>query len=360
MSAKPRALYVVRRAVGGSQAGDQVHVRRMLRWLEPRLDLKIVELEPLSPAGRVVNLFRGWPVEMTGLWGPRNRKTLADAMAAHRPAYVYLIHEAIFPFADDVRDATSVLFCMNAISCLAESDPSPWVRLTAPSARAYEDRYFRPRDDRKLVLVSRADARWLRKRFASRERWPIAAPGALAARPLDESASLHREVLITGSYDWWRKRRDLKEFARRNVGAPLLVTDERAAQALGAGARRIDMKTLDTDSVMRFGLVTDRFLGGFKLKSLEYVANNAVILSRSDIRPDFEGLPDADLFVRYTPTVESVRLAMDELLGMPAAELVSRFKVFQAACSQRFAWDECLQPLVPPFVPNPALDDAVS
>lgn len=352
-------MYVVRRAVGGPQAGDQVHVRRMLSWLEPRLDLKIVELDPLDRAGRVANLLRGWPMEMTGLWGAKNRKSLADAMAAHEPAYVYLIHEATFPFADDVRDATSILFCMNAISCLAESDPSLWVRLTAAQARAFEDRYFRPRKNRKLVLVSRADARWLRERFASRERWPIAAPGALPARPLDDDARLHREVLITGSYDWWRKRRDLKQFAHWDVGASLLVTDERAARTLGSAARRIDMKTLDTTSVMRFGLVTDRFLGGFKLKSLEYVANNAVILSRSDIRADFEDLPGADLFVRYTPTVESMTLAMDELLGIPAAELVSRFKVFQTACTQRFAWNECLQPLVPPFAPNPALDDAM-
>jgi hypothetical protein len=357
MTGKPRALYVVRRPKAAPQAGDQVHVRKMVPWLQARLDLNVLELGEVERPRRLINLMHGWPFEMTGLWSPENRRLLRDAIATHRPDYVYLINEALFPFARDITDAHVVLFAMNSISSLAVTDPSPSVRLMAPLARAYEDRYFKPRERQTLTLVSRADARWLRQRFATAERFPIAVPGALPSAPLDDDAEVRREILIAGSYDWWRKRRDLQDFARHDLRAPILVTDSRAAQVLGSLARQIDLKALDTRHALRFGVVTDRFLGGFKLKSLEYVANNAMVLSRSDIRPDFEGLPDAPLFVRYTPEVADVGAAIDTITAIPPTELIARFKRFQAACGERFAWEACLQPLAPPFVPNPSLDD---
>lgn len=358
-STRPRALYVTRRSAGGPHAGDQVHVRRMLAFLEPRFHLKVVELEPLGRAGRIGNLLRGWPIENTGFYGPANLELLKEAISAHRPEVVYLVHEALFPFADHVNGPAVALFCMNAISCLARTDPALAVRMSAPMARAYENRFFRPTRTRTLILVSRADARWFRALWRVDNQFPIAAPGALPPIPLADDAIVMPELLITGSYGWWRKRRDLREFASHDLDMPILVTDPQAAKILGDRATQIELKSQDFSSALRFGIVTDRFLGGFKLKALEFVANNAVVLSRSDIRPDYDGLPDSSLFIRFTPEVEHIRAAIAEIQALPAVEVIARFKAFQTACTERFEWDRCLQPLAPPFLPNPDLDDLV-
>jgi hypothetical protein len=357
---RARALYVTRRSTGGPHAGDQVHVRRMLAFLESRIDLNVLELEPLGKAGRIGNLLRAWPIEMTGFYGSSNVERLNAAIAEHRPDVVYLIHEALFPFADHIDGPQVVLFCMNAISCLAETDPAISVRITAPIARRYENRFFRSTAAQTLILVSRADAQWFRGLWHVDMPFPIAAPGALRPVPLGEDAGVSPELLITGSYAWWRKRRDLKEFASHDLDMRVLVTDPRAAEILGDRASLIELKTQDFGNALRFGMVTDRFLGGFKLKSLEYVANNAVVLSRSDIRPDFHGLPDANLFVRFTPEIDDVRAAVAEIRSLPPSEVIPRFRAFQSCCTARFEWDACLQPLLPPFLPNPDLDDLMS
>ena len=120
-----------------------------------------------------------------------------------------------------------------------------------------------------------------------------------------------------------------------------------ALEILGAEGRPLnEAEGWSWEAGLRFGVVTDIFLGGFKLKSLEYVAKNCVVLSRSDIRAEFEGLPHAEEFVRYLAGGKAeAALTIEAMCRMPHAALIARFMEFKSACLRRFEWEACLSPL---------------
>ena len=176
----------------------------------------------------------------------------------------------------------------------------------------------------------------------------MAPAGAPPVSHLASDAPVLREAVITGSYGWWRKRRDLKTFALGpSIGAPIYAVDPVALDILGVQGRPLnDSVGWSWEAGLRFGLVTDLFLGGFKLKSLEYVAKNCVVLSLSDIRAEFKGLPHAEEFVHYIAGGKAeVGRTIEAMCRAPRAPLVARFLEFKSACMRRFQWEACLTPL---------------
>jgi hypothetical protein len=354
-------LMVIRDSGGGSQAGDVVHLRYIEAFLRERF--AVVETLRLRPAGkvsRVLSMLGGlWPSEMTGYVNAANRKRLVEALSQQAYDYVYLLHECLFPYSAEVRQtgAHCVLFAMNSPSSLCATDPSPLQRALAPLPFAFERRYF-VAPNATLLPVSRADARWLRSHGFPGQHFPIAPPGALPPKLLRAEARISRELVVTGSYDWWRKRRDLRAFAKDSPDLPIIVNDALAQRLLGPRAVLTDAKDVDWAGALRFGVITDRFTAGFKLKSLEYVANNCVILSLTDIRADYEGLPYWETFVRVVSGASGLQRAIDEICAEPEPVLLEQFRQFQAACTFRFEWQRCLVPFAPPFTPQPDFDDA--
>lgn len=353
---RPSALFVVRRARGPAQGGDRIHINRMIPFLSERMTLQVVTLEYGGLGQRLRDLLRGWPVEVCGYYSAANRATLAQALKS-KPGYVYLIHESTFAFGALAAStgATPVLFSMNSIATLMATGGSLPQSLLAPLGYAYERRYF-CQPGSVLTVVSRLDARALRETLGVTTLFPVVAPGILPPVALKPGAVAVPELVITGSYAWWRKRNDLKRFARQPPALPIWTQDDVAEGILGDRGKRLPA-SMDWSDAIRFGVITDRFLGGFKLKALEYVANNCIVLSYCDIRPEFTGIPHADEFVRLVESSADIEREIAALTALEQVALVSRYEAFKAGCALRFDWDRCLAALAPPFQPDPELDD---
>ena len=347
---RPRCLIVrPAPAPGGAHGGDEVIYRRSFAYLQRDYDTRIVELTSVGRPRQILEIARGAPPECTRYTGPENAQLLTRVLAEEQFDVVCLFNEVTFSYLAQVKAAgvPAVLVAQNVHSLVAATDPSPIARLFRPIAVGFERRWYAD-PAAALVCISRADVQGLKVAGVDRgaDLW-IAPPGCLPAKPLVAAAPVLAEAVLTGSYGWWRKRRDLKSFVGGPpaLGLPILAADPVALEILGEQGQAIDTDSVDWSAGLRFGLITDAFVGGFKLKSLEYIANNCVVFSLSDIFVEYEGLPYAEEFVRITPTKAEAKRAIETTMGLPAREVVERFLVFKAACMERYEWEACLKPL---------------
>lgn len=326
-------------------SGDEIVYGRSIQFLSKTMRVDVCELEPIGRTRQLLEIAKGAPPETTRYLGQENRKRVYRAIEAARPDVVCFFNEATFPLVAVAKSVgiRSVLAAHNVHSVVAATDPDIRARVFKPFAVQFERRWY---DDAaaELVCISRLDVEGLRKAGVKREHIFIAPPGCPTPTALNEGAGLAPEIILTGSYAWWRKRRDLKTFA---LGAPLptkiITFDETARGILGAQAIQPQLSPLDWESCIRFGLITDSFLGGFKLKALEYVAKNCIVLSACDISPEFADLPHADEFVRKISTKEDIWRTIEQASRSP--DLITRFREFKAACTSKFNWESCLLPL---------------
>lgn len=349
LSGALRCLAVRPASTGGQHGGDEVVYRRSLPYLAARYDLDVLELHPVSKATQILKLATGTPPEATRFLSAANGQALAARLAAARYDVVVFFNEVTFPFLPVAKRSglPAVLVAQNVHSLVAATDPSALARALRPLAVAFERRYYAD-PAAGLVCISRADIAGLAAAGVRRDDVYLAPAGAPPAAPLAPDAPVLAEAVITGSYGWWRKRRDLRVFAEGpSLGVPIRANDPVALEILGDQGLPLD----ETDPAwswsagLRVGLITDAFVGGFKLKSVEYVAKNCVAICLSDISAEFDGLPHAGEFVRIVRDKAQARDAVAALRAQDSAALVGRFLEFKQACLARYAWDACLAPL---------------
>ena len=342
-----RCLFVRPAISSDAMGGDEVVYRRITKYIASLMELEVLELAGISRPMQVLRAAQGNPLEVTRYLSRQNAEALRARLAASPFDVVCFAHEATFALSTAVEDPAihRVFYAHNTHSLLAATDPSALGRLMRPIATAFERRWY---GDPKaaLVCISRGDVAGLRAAGVMRDDIYLSPPGAPPTEPLSDQARVIGEAVLTGSYGWWRKRRDLKTFAAGPpIDAPILATDPLAVEILGGQARLVRNEEVDWSLGLRFGLITDRFLGGFKLKSVEYVARNCMVLSCCDLSPDFEGLPHAGEFVRLVSGKAEVAAELRRLSEGPHEDLLARFRLFKAACLERYRWDACLQPL---------------
>lgn len=339
-------LFVKPAASRDAMGGDTVVYRRLTEYVAARTRMRLLELAPISRLAQFYHVARATPPEATRYISARNRQALRRELQSGAYDVVLFGHESTFPLSDDplLGVARKILFAHNVHSLIAATDTSLLARLTRPAARAFERRWYGD-TSATLICISQADARGLRAQGVNRNDIRVAPPGPPPPAPLAEAAGLLPEAALTGSYGWWRKRRDLQRFAAGPpLPTPVLVSDPLAAEILRRSDTPIAQGPVDWGAGLRFGLITDRFQGGFKLKSLEYVANNCLVLSMCDLSAEFEGLPHAAEFVRCVRDKREMGRAMTELLRDPPAGLLERFRTFKAACMARYEWERALAP----------------
>ena len=212
-------------------------------------------------------------------------------------------------------------------------------------ARRYERRWYgHPRG--RLVLISEGDKRAAIADGIARADAPVAPPGAPPAVELARDAVLD-ETVVTGRYGWWRKKRDLASFAAAGSALNIIGFDPRVGELVPGARVLASADALDWSAGLRAGVITDKFSGGFKLKSLEYVARNCLVLSRARIGEDFEGLPHAAEFIIDDLDEARWPERLSHLRQQDPAALCARFRAFKAATLSRFDWATCLEPLAP-------------
>ncbi|MFN4091455.1 MAG: hypothetical protein ACK4FG_01000 [Brevundimonas sp.] len=238
-------------------------------------------------------------------------------------------------------DQKSIFICHNAISRLAATDPSWLVQRLAPPAHRFESQYYPEAKWGTLVVLSRGDADWVVACLGEQVRCLAILPGAPRPVPLAEDAKFMPAVEISGSYGWWRKRRDLSYFLRYARPQSVVTDTEYVISALDDNAVPRH-RPRDGHREIGLGLIADRFLGGFKLKATEYVAMNCAIVSMCDIRSEFEGLPHADVFVHWCRDPANVAEVIRSLSRLEPELLARQFAEFKDAVLKRFGWDENL------------------
>lgn len=344
--AKPRCLVLLPAQGDSAPSGDGIVLRRAVAELSRHADLVRVDLVSASAPRRFLNLLRfNAPPELARYDTARNYELVADALAGGVDV-ACLLHEGAFFFADMIasRGVGCVLYPHNAHSVISETDRAGFGWLFGAAAKRFE-RKHRDAPHNRVVCISRTDAAALGG--GATPPLAVAPPGAPPPAPLATGAGFQREIALTGSYEWWRKRRHLVRFARQkpSFDAPMLVTDAGAAEQLGCDARHVKASDINWSSGLRVGLITDGFSGGFKLKALEYVALNCAVLSLCDLGLEFAGLPHADEFVIQVRDAHHIRQVLDRFQSADQEALVDRFGAFKAACLQRFDWATCLAPL---------------
>lgn len=342
-----RCLFVRPQLSGEQNGGDEVVYRKILARLQQLMDVDILELEPVGKLKKVLGIFGGVPPECTRYVSRHNAKLLEHQLRTASYQIVLFNNEVTFPVSPVAKrmGVRRVQMAHNVHSLIARTDPSALGRMMLPFALSFERRLYAD-PDIELVCISKADIHGLKLAGIRPKSLWLTPPGAPPAEPLSAAAPLTPEIVLTGSYAWWRKRRDLAAFAAEpSAGLPILVSDASAAEVLGELSRMVVPSEVDWAGGIRLGLITDRFVGGFKLKSVEYVARNCVVLSYCDIAAEFEGLPHSAKFVRQIRTSSEIGEILKELRAQPAEQLAAEFAQFKTACLERYDWQRCLRPI---------------
>jgi hypothetical protein len=336
--------------------------KRLHRYLSARTPVDTLELAPVSRAQQLACVLAGTPPEAARHAGGANRARLAARLKQGSYDCVLYAHEAAFPLSDEPLPAgvRKVLFSHNVHSLIAETDTTLRGRLLRRAAVGFDRRWYSD-PGAEIVCISRSDVEGLRRIGVDRPAIAVAPPGAPPAVELSAEAAILPELVLTGSYGWWRKRRDLKRFAAEPaLPYPILANDPVALDILGPQAKAADPAEVDWGAGVRFALITDRFVGGFKLKSLEYVALNCMVLSFCDLSAEFADLPFAETFMRKVGSKAEAGAAIRSALALPAPPLLQQFAAFKAACLARYDWEACLAPLGRAVAGGPAERSAVA
>jgi hypothetical protein len=167
-------------------------------------------------------------------------------------------------------------------------------------------------------------------------------PGMPPEAPLSDDAVAKPELILSGTYDWFPKRRDVMAFANEYSSLPKrfpIFADGLPPDARALLSAQPPPDAKSNASTIRFGLITDRFEAGHKLKSTYYLANNSVVLSFADIIHDFADIPDADFFIRKIRHAQDIEKHVAEVLAADPADLRARLANFKTACAGRFSWN---------------------
>lgn len=191
-----------------------------------------------------------------------------------------------------------------------------------------------------IVTLSERD-RDLVRRIAPQVAIEVAPPGCPPAASLDPGAGLVEEIFISGSYEWWPKRRDINGFAASyaaSANSMVVRRDYALPDEAERALKPIDIVEEDFASGIRLGVIPDTFLAGFKLKATYYIAKNCICLSRADIRSEFAHIEDHQLFVRYLKDISDLQGIVAELKAIDREELRQRFERFKTLCLEEYSW----------------------
>lgn len=191
-------------------------------------------------------------------------------------------------------------------------------------ARIWEAHIYNSDKVRSIVVLSKRD-RDIVQEIAPKKPVFVAPPGAPPATDLSPAALLRCELVISGTFDWFPKKRDMQKFDREFAEAGLTYPVLTDGAQIG-------------DGDVRFGVITDRFAAGHKLKTMFYIANNCVVLSYCDVSSDFEDLPFSSRFIRRVENAAQLNSAIQSLKEQWNDELCGAFSIFKSACLARFSW----------------------
>ena len=340
MTDRPRRILWIGKRPTNEEEGDEVVDRKTIaacRQQGHHIDL--FHPAPVSRLAEVGNLVLGVPYQRARFATRANIRSLREMVGGHD---VIICSWEPFDWLVTGLRSPTILITHNISSngLLSLFPGNPLAGLASARVRAWERRCYRAQNFAAVAALSRRDHAYLQSIGAPNPL--LLPPGMPPCVSLEPDASVCAEIVVSGTYDWSPKRRDLIAFAQDYAGRqgrfPVRAhgLPQQAAALLQAHPLPSDQ---ENRSAIRFGLITDRFEAGHKLKTLAYIANNQIVLSFADVDFDFVHIPDHDVFIRKVMSVSDIALNIKLILGMPASELRERFIRFKQSAAACFTWE---------------------
>lgn len=351
-AAVPKRVLWIGQAFTNGDAGDVLYDQRLSSACQT-LGVT-VEHQHVSAVSRVRELSalaRGRPYYRARYESRANREAIVRAAAGHECAICSW--EPLDSLAYSCPIPTiPILHNLTSQAARSIFPRSLLARVIAARSALFERWLYRSGRFPAIAVLSQADRRWMR-RIAPEVRVVVASPGMPPIIPLSAGARVRAELIISGSFGWFPKRRDVlrfaQEYARHQTRLPVLAEQlpPRVAALLGARAPRTD----DPPGIS-FGLISDRFTSGFKLKTTAYLAQNAVVLSYAPIPEELRTIADSALFLREVERTEDIPAHVAAVQGLDPEELRQRFEAFKQRCALRFSWQNAARTLLAAFSPE--------
>lgn len=338
-----RILWVGKGESGTIGAGEEVYDRKLLHRLEQQYEIVRFRPKNVGPAVKFANLGRGIPLYRATYRSKDNIAKLQALVEEHLPDVVVISWEP-YDFLAAAITCPTVLVLHNITSDAVTEVFHGHVlaKIYSSWTRRWERRLYRRDNIRAIVTLSERDAALTRELVGDKvvEVIPPGVP-AMAAPP---AAELRAEMLISGTYDWYPKRRDLGLIAKAiSASAKLSVTpcwDHPLPAKLTGFLHGHMLNAALWAPALRFGLVPDTFSSGFKLKVGYYIANNCIVLSRSNVESDYADLPYHEMFVHRIKDIDDIHRIHEDLTNRNIETLAFQFETFKRACAERFDWDQ--------------------
>lgn len=340
-------LWVGKSPVDG-EAGDEVFDRKTIQALRD-LGHTVSVLHPVRGPRwlELWNILRGVPRNRARFATRENRQLVKAAQNGHD---LTICSWEPFDALTSSMTGPLILIAHNitsrALPKIFPFNPIAW--LLAFQALWWERAVFRSRQLVAIATLSRKD----RDYVASLPGVPpvlLTIPGMPPVTVLKPEARVTKELVLSGTYDWLPKRRDAVRFAagyaREAKRLPVLC-ERLPKQAAGILAVLPLPATAEAAETIRFGIISDRFEFGHKLKTLAYIAQNQIVLSFSDVNDDVSGIPDHAFFIRRIRNAADIAQHVASISAQDPGLLRDRLVRFQLACAERFNWEAVAHSLV--------------
>lgn len=263
-----RIAFLKKYSPAGYNGGDAIYDRKLIAALRDQGDtVSVVELSPASLTKSLDNFVFHRGTVATAKFNTHENRQLVRQTLAEAPEALIVSHEALVDVVTAVGTALPTLFILHNVMSLIEGDAGLHSLLKS-RARTSERRAF-GRPNYQVAVLSQREKIAL-ERVTSQFIYLIPPGlGKLAAtRPSKLDTT---NIFVHGSTEWGLKRRDWTKLIRNPVAHQISITTD----------------ALQDDGVIRIGLVPDRFLAGFKLKTIDYIAQNCAVIALSEVRSDF-------------------------------------------------------------------------
>jgi hypothetical protein len=333
-----RILWVGKAPDGGA-AGDEIFDRKILSALRAEGVNPIrVAPERVSKSREILNLLGCVPYYRARYASRRNDDLLRQAaqgcdiaLCSWEPfdALAYRLPCPVIPILHNVTSQSlPSMFPRNKAAALAAFRAGLWEKHIYPSSRFPA-----------IAVLSCQDGAYV-KGMAPEKPLLFTPPGMPPLVPLAETASFKPEILISGTYDWLPRHRDIiafaEEYGRSAIRLPVI------ANGLPAMAAEIlqpePLLAEISGDAIRLGLIPDRFEAGHKLKTTYYIANNAIVLTFANVIFDFADIEDHAFFIRKISRVDEIEGHIREISRVPPEDLRQRLTAFKQRCADRFSW----------------------
>ena len=343
-----RILWIGKKPTNGDE-GDEVFDRKTIaRCRQYGHHLDLFHPAPVSRAAEVGNLVLGLPYQRSRF--AKGANVCNVRRLAGQYDVVICSWEPFDWLVTALRSPTILIVHNVSSKALLELFPrNPLAVLASARVRTWERRCYGAPNLAAVAALSRSDHAYLLSIGARRPL--LLPPGMPPCLELEPDAGVCAEIVVSGSYDWSPKRRGLILFARDYADShgrfPIRA---RAFSLPPEAARLLRPRGLpsgaESRSAIRFGLITDRFVAGHKLKTMAYIANNQIVLSFADVSFDFAHIPDHNFFIRKIASVDDIVAHVNVILHTPISVLRERFIRFQQTCARHFTWDAVAKTLM--------------